>query len=294
LQELPRKTGGTHLTTGYRASPFQILPVLTALALAGALTYSLQASKAEITPITVFPETPSGVTLNASIFVVMMAVAATMIYLLLRFRRKSMVRYLITGAMFFVTFFLLNWYSEAYATYLAPVVDVYDYWWIALTVVASGLLMLGLYKGSTTARLLAVTVVGSLTGTFLGTSIPALTAIVLLAALAVYDLISVYRGPIGKIAEMTDLEDFQGAVFTVGDLTIGMGDLVFYSMLVSTAMMNLGTLAYVGAFIGVAVGSFLGFKLLERREILPGLPLAIGIGLAAMFIASQLQAWLHL
>jgi hypothetical protein len=93
---------------------------------------------------------------------------------------------------------------------------------------------------------------------------------------------------------MTDLEDFQGAVFTVGDLTIGMGDLVFYSMLVSTAMMNLGTLAYVGAFIGVAVGSFLGFKLLERREILPGLPLAIGIGLAAMFIASQLQAWLHL
>lgn len=222
-----------------------------------------------------------------------MAVAATMIYLLLRFRRKSIVRYLITGAMFFVTFFLLNWYSDAYATYLAPMVDVYDYWWIALTVVASGLLMLGLYKGSTTARLLAVTVVGSLTGTFLGTSIPALTAIVLLAALAVYDLISVYRGPIGKIAEMTDLEDFQGAVFTVGDLTIGMGDLVFYSMLVSTAMMNLGTLAYIGAFIGVAVGSFLGFKLLERREILPGLPLAIGIGLAAMFIASQLQIWLQ-
>jgi len=281
------------LTTGYRASPFQILPVLAALALAGVLTYGLQASKAEIAPITVFPETPSGVTLNALIFVVMMAVAATMIYLLLRFRRKSIVRYMIMGAMFFVTFFLLNWYSEAYVAYFAPVVNVYDYWWIALTVIASGFLMLGLYKGSSTARLLAVTVVGSLTGTFLGTSIPALTAIVLLAALAVYDLVSVYRGPIGKIAEMTDLEDFQGAVFTVGDLTIGMGDLVFYSMLVSTAMMNLGTLAYVGAFLGVAIGSFLGFKLLERREILPGLPLAIGIGLAAMFIASQLQGWLH-
>ena len=281
------------MTTGYRASPFQILPVLAALALAGVLTYGLQASKAEIAPITVFPETPSGVTLNALIFVVMMAVAATMIYLLLRFRRKSIVRYMIMGAMFFVTFFLLNWYSEAYVAYFAPVVNVYDYWWIALTVIASGFLMLGLYKGSSTTRLLAVTVVGSLTGTFLGTSIPALTAIVLLAALAVYDLISVYRGPIGKIAEMTDLEDFQGAVFTVGNLTIGMGDLVFYSMLVSTAMINLGTLAYVGAFIGVAVGSLLGFKLLERREVLPGLPLAIGIGLAAMFIASQLQAWLH-
>ena len=57
-------------------------------------------------------------------------------------------------------------------------------------------------------------------------------------------------GPIGKIAEMADLEDFKGAVFTVGDLTIGMGDLVFYSMLVSNAMVNFGELAYFGSFAG--------------------------------------------
>ncbi len=282
------------MTNHYRASPLQILPVLAALVLAGILTFGLQASQAEIAVITIFPETPSGVTLNASIFVVMMAAAATMIYLLLKFRRKSIVRYLMTAAMFFVTFFLLNWYSEAYASHLAPIVNVYDLSWIAFTLIVSVLLLLALHRGSSIPRLLAVTVVGSLTGTFLGASIPALTAIVLLAALAVYDLISVYRGPIGKIAEMTDLEEFKGAVFTVGDLTIGMGDIVFYSMLVSTAMINLGTLAYLGGFTGVAVGSFLGFKLLERREVLPGLPLSIGMGLAAMFIASQLQVWLHL
>ena len=282
------------MTNHYRASPLQILPVLAALVLAGILTFGLQASQAEIAVITVFPETPSGVTLNASIFVVMMAAAATMIYLLLKFRRKSIVRYLMTAAMFFVTFFLLNWYSEAYASHLAPIVNVYDLSWIALTLIVSVLLLLALHRGSSIPRLLAVIIVGSLTGTFLGASIPGLTAIVLLAALAVYDLISVYRGPIGKIAEMTDLEEFKGAVFTVGDLTIGMGDIVFYSMLVSTAMINLGTLAYLGGFTGVAAGSFLGFKLLERREVLPGLPLSIGMGLAAMFIASQLQAWLHL
>jgi presenilin-like A22 family membrane protease len=123
----------------------------------------------------------------------------------------------------------------------------------------------------------------------LGVSIPILTAIVLLAALAVYDLVSVYRGPIGKIAEMSDLEEFKGAVFTVGDLTIGMGDLVFYSMLVSNAMINLGILAYLGAFAGVAVGSYLGFKMLERREVFPGLPIAIGLGLAAVLIVGVFQ-----
>jgi len=268
----------------FKASPILVVPVLAALSLAGILTYGLQASKAEVIPITVFPETASGATLNASMFVVMMAAAATLIYLLLKHRRKQIVKYLIAAAMFFVAFFLLNWYSELYATQLAPMVDIYGYGWVGMTAIAAALLLAGLYKGPQSIRLLSVTVVGSLTGTFLGVSVPALTAVVLLAALAVYDFISVYRGPIGKIAEMSDLEEFKGAVFTVGDLTIGMGDLVFYSMLVSNAMINLGTLAYLGAFTGVAVGSFLGFRMLERREVFPGLPLAIGLGLTAMLI----------
>lgn len=273
----------------FRASPKQVVPVLGALLLAGVLTYGLQASKAELVAITIFPETPSGATLNASIFVIMMATAATLIYLLLKYRRKQIVKYLIAGSLFFVAFFLLNWYGELYATQLALVVDVYGYGWVAATAVAAALLLVALHKGTQVIRLLSVTIVGSLTGTFLGASVPTLTAIVLLAALAVYDLVSVYRGPIGKIAEMADLEEFKGAVFNVGDLTIGMGDLVFYSMLVSNAMINLGTLAYLGAFVGVAVGSFLGFKMLERREVFPGLPLAIGLGLAAMLIAGQVQ-----
>jgi presenilin-like A22 family membrane protease len=282
------------MTTHFKATPGQIIPVLAALLVSGGLTYGLQASKAEVVAITIFPETPSGATLNASMFVVMMAVAATLIYLLVRYQRKHIVKYLISGAMLFVAFFLLNWYSELYATQLSPIIDVYGYGWIGLTGLVSALLLIGLHRGPESTRLLSVTIIGSLTGTFLGASIPTLTAIVLLAALAVYDLVSVYRGPIGKIAEMADLEEFKGAVFTVGDLTIGMGDLVFYSMLVSNAMVNFGTLAYVGAFAGVLIGSFLGFKMLERREVFPGLPFAICLGLAAMIILGQLHTWLRL
>jgi presenilin-like A22 family membrane protease len=282
------------MTTHFKAAPAQIIPVIAALLLSGILTFGLQASKAEVPAITIFPETPSGATLNASVFVLMMAVAATLIYLLVKYQRKQIVKYLIAGAMFFVAFFLLNWYSELYATQLSPIVDVYGYGWVGLTGLSSALLLLGMHKGPQSIRVLAVTIVGSLTGTFLGASIPTMTAIVLLAALAVYDVVSVYRGPIGKIAEMTDLEEFKGAVLTVGDLTIGMGDLVFYSMLVSNAMVNFGALSYLGAFSGVAIGSFLGFKMLERREVFPGLPLAISCGLAAMIILGTLQMWLRL
>ena len=282
------------MTTHFKATPGQIIPVLAALLLSGVLTYGLQASKAEIAAITIFPETPSGATLNASFFVVMMAVAATLIYLLVKYQKKRIVKYLITGAILFVAFFLLNWYSELYATQLSPILDVYGYGWIGLTGIISALLLVGLNRGPQGIRILSITIIGSLTGTFLGASIPAMTAIVLLAALAVYDLVSVYRGPIGKIAEMADLEEFKGAVLTVGDLTIGMGDLVFYSMLTSNAMVNFGTLSYLGAFAGVLIGSYLGFKMLERREVFPGLPFAICIGLAAMIILGQLQTWLRL
>jgi presenilin-like A22 family membrane protease len=282
------------MTTHFKATPGQIIPVIAALLLSGVLTFGLQASNAEVPAITVFPETPSGATLNASLFVVMMAVAATLIYLLVKYQRKQIVKYLITGAMFLLAFFLLNWYSELYATQLSPILDVYGYGWVGLTGLSSALLLMGLHKGPQSIRLLSVTIVGSLTGTFLGASIPTMTAIVLLGALAVYDLVSVYRGPIGKIAEMADLEEFKGAVLTVGDLTIGMGDLVFYSMLVSNAMVNFGTLAYLGGSAGVVVGSYLGFKMLERREVFPGLPLAISCGLAAMIILGTLQMWLRL
>ena len=277
------------MTSHFKASFVQVVPVITALLLAGFLTYGLQASGAEVVAITVFPETPSGATLNASVFVIMMAAAATSIYLLLKYQRKRIVKYLITAAMFLVAFFLLNWYSELYADQLAPLVDIYGLGWIVTTGVAAVLLMLGLHKGPETVRILSVTIVGSLTGTFLGASIPTLTAVVLLAALAIYDLVSVYRGPIGKIAEIADLEEFKGAVFTVGDLTVGMGDLVFYSMLVSNAMISFGTLAYLGTFAGVAAGSYLGFKMLERREVFPGLPIAVGLGLAVMFIVWWFQ-----
>jgi len=280
------------MTSHFKANPFQVVPVLVALSLAGVLTYGLQASKAQIVAITIFPETASGATLNASVFVILMAAAATLIYLLLRFRRKRIVNYLIAAAVFFVVFFLLNWYGELYAVQLAPLIDVYGYGWLGLTGMTAVVLLLAMYKASGGIRLLSVMIVGGLTGTFLGVSVPALTAVVLLAALAIYDLVSVYRGPIGKIAEIADIEEFKGAAFSVGDLTIGMGDLVFYSMLASNAMINLGTIAYLGAFAGVAVGSYLGFKMLERREVFPGLPLAIGLGLGVMLVIGQIQALL--
>ena len=70
-----------------------------------------------------------------------------------------------------------------------------------------------------------------------------------------------------------------GAVCTYKNLTVGMGDIVFYSMLASNAMMNLGRLPFIGASTGIIVGAYAGFKMLEKRDMFPGLPFALLLGL---------------
>jgi hypothetical protein len=275
---------------GFKAKPAQLLPEIFAVILAGALTFSLRASNAAITPITVFPETTGGITLNASIFVILMAATGTLMYILIKFGLKRVVRYLINIAMFALLFFLFTWYGSLYADYLPAVLDPTGWLWLLISLLGAIALGLAIYKTKGALHLVAIVLIGGMTGTFLGVSIPTLTAIALLLALAAYDLFAVYKGPIGKMAQSTDLEEFTGAVFTYGDLTVGMGDMVFYSMLASNAMISFGLIPFVAAGIGLILGAYLGFKMLEGRDMFPGLPFAVVLGLAFMYAAYQLLA----
>ena len=272
----------------FKAKPDQLVPEISAIALAGLLTFGLQSSNAPIVPITIFPETTSGITLNAGIFVVLMAATGTIMYLFIKFGLKRLVRYMINIALFALLFFLFTWYGSLYASYLPQFLSSTSWGWLIVSLLGAVVLGLLIYKAKGALHLVGIIIIGGLTGTFLGVSIPTLTAVVLLLALAGYDLFAVYKGPIGKIAQSTDLEDFTGAVFTYGDLTVGMGDMVFYSMLASNSMMNFGPLPFFAASVGLVIGAYLGFKMLEGRDMFPGLPFAIILGLVFMYAASQI------
>jgi hypothetical protein len=275
------------LNKKFKAKPTQLVPEVLSVALAGLLTYSLQATNVPITPITIFPETTSGVTLNASIFVVLMAATGTIMYLFIKFGLKRIVKYLINVALVILVFFLFTWYGSLYANFLPPILVSTDWAWLLLSLIAAVALGLAIYKSKGYTHLATIVIIGGMTGAFLGVSIPTLTAVVLLLALAAYDLFAVYKGPIGKMAESTDLEEFTGAVFTYGDLTVGMGDMVFYSMLASIAMTNFGVLPFFAAGVGIIVGAYLGFKMLEGRDMFPGLPFAVVLGLVFMYLTFQ-------
>ncbi len=263
----------------FTATPQHLLPVVGSLVLTGFLTYFVTVSNVKIESITIFPETSQGATLNTLLFIVPIAAMATIMYALIKYGRERLVKNLIKATLIVAIFLLTNWYGEVVLSTYSLHLQFQN----AITLVASFMITLGLayaiYRSRGVVQLGAIIATGSLTGTFLGLSIPTLTAIVLLVALSAYDLIAVYKGPIGKIAEKADLESFVGAVCTYKNLTVGMGDIVFYSMLASNAMMNLGKLPFLGASIGLVVGAYAGFKMLEKRDMFPGLPFALLLGL---------------
>ena len=163
-----------------------------------------------------------------------------------------------------------------------------------------------------------------LAGTFLATFLPMLASVFIMIGLSIYDIISVFKGPIKKIAEVSEAREneiYQKNLSTpnptseteeseitvpVEDISdtpvpnidtalaeveyeysdyieLGLGDLAFFGMLISFALIRLGFFSAIGAFIGVVVGAIGTIKLLEKVQMMPGLPLSIGLGLILAF-----------
>jgi len=128
-----------------------------------------------------------------------------------------------------------------------------------------------------------VLIFGGATGALLGASIPLFSAVLILLLLGIYDVVAVFRGPVGKIAAK-GLEHLPGASFSFRNIYVGLGDLTFYSMLVSRVFLSFGWEACVAAMFGVLLGSFLSFKMVEKKGMFPGLPFSVLFGLFASFI----------
>lgn len=270
-----------------------LLPILASILFGLACAYLLlpqpQSSAPPVTPIS--GSSPSAPVGNALYFVVLVAVSATIFYLLLKRRSKRIIKGLIVVAMTAASLLLSVYYLYALLAYF-PLVDNL----IVLAVVAviiTVLFDLAIFRLGSIPRNVAVVGVGGALGIFFGFAIPLWSAILILAFLAVYDVIAVYRGPVGKIAQSQEgLDQLQGLSYAFKDIQMGLGDLVFYSMLtgsmffyfIHTNGLPLGILPCIVSIIGILAGSIITLFMLERRGIFPGLPFPIMLGLAGGLI----------
>ncbi|MEJ2479809.1 MAG: hypothetical protein P8Y78_06445, partial [Acidihalobacter sp.] len=80
----------------------------------------------------------------------------------------------------------------------------------------------------------------------------------------------------------------QGLSYAFKDVQMGLGDLVFYSMLVGSLLFRFqpNLLPCLVSLIGITVGSLLTLVILEKKGIFPGLPFPIALGLAGGLLVS--------
>jgi hypothetical protein len=276
----------------FKPRPRHLFPVILSLAVTGLLGYPISnqvVPQAQVTPFQ--GDTLSSAGLNAVIFVIALGASATAMFLMVRRGRMNFIRSLIKVAVLIVSFAVAFWYTSS-IFYLIPNSPSDPLVTIVLLGVSIGTtiaIALTIFGKTKKYQLIGVTLIGALTGIFLGYSIGPLTALVLIGALVIYDIVAVFRGPVGALAKSIEEGDLPGAVFTYGDLTIGMGDMVFYSLVATTALVYFGgILSFFGAAIGILAGTFLGFKALSKYEMFPGLPFSLLLGVAGMFLASFL------
>jgi presenilin-like A22 family membrane protease len=223
---------------------------------------------------------------NGLYFVILIALAATVFYVLIKRKNKRVIKGLIVLSMTTASLLL----SVVYLLALFPYFDGV-YYVIAATAVGITILFdLAIFRFGSNPRNVVVVCLGGALGIFFAKYVPLSSALVLLVFLAVYDVIAVYKGPVGKIANSSGLDMLQGLSFSFKDIQMGLGDLVFYSMMMGAMVFSFpqSILPTVTSMVGILAGSIITFFALEKKGMFPGLPFPIMLGLGAGLITALL------
>jgi presenilin-like A22 family membrane protease len=272
------------MTEKFSAQLVYLVPVLASLLFGLCCAYLLIAQPLPPMNVTPFPEGNASAPLgNAFYFVILIALSATIFYVLLKRKSRKLIIALIALALTTASLLLSIIYLSAIFMYVPD---------LGLLVLPLSILMtvvfdLAIFWLGSKARNLAVVLLGGGLGVFFGASIPFLSATMILIFLAIYDVFAVYYGPVGKIAH-SGLDQLHGLSYSFKDVQMGLGDLVFYSMLTGSILFEFQPtlLPCLAAIIGIIIGSFLTIIMLEKKGVFPGLPFPIVLGLAGGILAS--------
>lgn len=266
----------------FDAQVVYLVPVLVSLLFGLGCAYLLLAQPLPSVTVTPFSEaTASGLFGNVAYFVILIAVSATVFYILLKRKSHKLITLLIAFALTTAVLLL----SVIYLSVVFAFVPSLNFLVLPLSIVTAVIFDLAVFRLGSNTRNVVVIFLGGAIGVFFGNFIPFLSAVLILIFLAVYDVFAVYYGPVGKIANM-GLDQLHGLSYSFKDVQMGLGDLVFYSMLAGIMLFNFGLISYFISIIGILVGSFLTLVMLEKKGIFPGLPFPIILGLVGGFLAS--------
>ncbi len=221
---------------------------------------------------------------NAILFVVLATVGALLVILLLKYGRENLLRYILIGAFVFIGIVVVAYFG--YMFLIVMELDALLAIVILFAFVSTASLAFIMVEPENRMKNAGLLIFGSGIGAFLGVVLPVWTSILLLIALSIYDYVSVKRGPIRKIVELTEEspEKLGALAVSTAEWDIGLGDVAFYCMMTVLAVVNFGFLPTLFTVIGVVAGFRITMRLLEKRGLMPGLPVPVSLGLLGLLI----------
>lgn len=209
--------------------------------------------------------------LNTLIVIGLIAVSSIII-LYIASRKPRILRILVACLAWLVSFSITTLHLLNLSLTLNP--WIFNLWIPLASATATIITYLLIFREEEVSMSFAASYIASGAGGVIGMSIPYWTFLVLVAAISIYDILAVYKGHLSHLTKQ-DAPILRGLAVEVGDLVIGLGDLFFYSLTISAIFWNLGETPAVAATVAIVAGYTIILLLLQRRRIVPGLPIPL-------------------
>lgn len=225
---------------------------------------------------------PLGSVLNAAILVAFAFVLTVGLVWLLRRRRVRSFKVLVFASVGFSAFFLTLITADIFAVnYFPPSLELP----IAFGVPSLVVVLIGytiFVKENQWLATVTLALVGAEVGSFFAETLSPWTALAVPIAFALYDIYAVFKGPLKALIGTAPGVALVGMSIKAGEFTLGLGDVVFYSLLPSLAFFQFydshGIFPALYTMLAIDVGMTITLFLLSRRRLLPGLPIPMLLG----------------
>ena len=221
----------------------------------------------------------TGSVLNAVILVAAAFVLTLGLVWLLRRKRVTSFKVIVFASVAFSGFILTLVTADDFAVqYLPPAFEIpFSFGGAALVVILSWYIIFR--KNRPWLSTLVLAFVGAEVGSFLAETLPPWTALALPVVFSIYDIYAVFRGPLKALIGTAPNIALVGMSIKAGEFTLGLGDVVFYTLLPSLAFFQWGAGTALYTIVAIDIGMVITLFLLSKRRLLPGLPIPMLLGI---------------
>ncbi len=288
--------------------PIPIILVIAIAALLAYLTYIEAGIQIDGGYISESEYGALGGILNGIIYTALAGISAFIIIFVIKKKGIGILMY-IFGFSFGLIGFFQTWFFGQIFLYLiflnSPVVFYVFYYELIFLAAFFTIVMLYLYFTSKSIKTknFIVLYIGLLIGASMGVLMPLWTTLAILIGISCWDIFAVLykHGPIKQMIDIASIPEEEVNLsehtlqekiktgeyeYDTSKVEIGIGDLAFYSMLTSSALVQTNNLiVMVLTALATVIGTGITISGLKRNKILPGLPISIFLGIGTMLLS---------